>query len=87
MKYLCSFIVPITATIGLWYGGLWAWLTVGLVFLGVPLLDALIGRDRSNLDQDQDQDARKMQSVPHSLILYAYLPIQVGLIFLLPVLR
>jgi alkane 1-monooxygenase len=81
MKYLCSFIVPITATIGLWCGGPWAWLTVVLVFLGVPLLDALVGRDRSNLEKGQD--ARQMRSVPHSLILYAYLPIQIGLILLL----
>jgi alkane 1-monooxygenase len=81
MKYLCSFVIPITATIGLLYGGIWAWLTVALIFLGVPLLDAIVGRDRRNLDLEQE--SQQMRSVPHSLILYGYLPIQIGLTFLL----
>lgn len=81
MKYLCSFLIPFSTVIGLWFGGPWAWMTVGLVFLGVPLLDMLLGRDNSNMDQEQERYWR--ESFPHNAILYAYLPIQVGLIFLL----
>ena len=81
MKYLCSFIIPITVLVGLWYGGYWAWLTVAIVFLGVPLLDAVVGRDRRNLEEGQE--AQQLRSVPHSLLLYTYLPIQIGLILFL----
>jgi alkane 1-monooxygenase len=81
MKYLFSFLIPLTVVLGLWFGGLWSWLTVSVVFVGVPLLDRLFGRDRTNLDAESEK--RAVDSAPYSIILYAYLPIQIGLLFLL----
>lgn len=81
MKYLTSYFIPCSAVIGLCAGGGWSWLTPAAVFLGVPLLDWLFGRDDSNLDPQQEEKAR--QSVLYSAILYSYLPIQVGIICLL----
>jgi alkane 1-monooxygenase len=81
MKYLFSFLIPASVVAGLWYGGLWAWLTVVIVFIGVPLLDRLLGRDPTNLDPATEK--RAADSAPYSFILYSYLPIQIGLLFLL----
>lgn len=81
MKYLGSFLIPLTAAVGLWYGGICAWVTVLIVFLGIPLLDGLFGRDRSNMDPAREKDLSK--SALHNLMLYAHLPIQIGLICLL----
>lgn len=81
MKYLLSFLIPASVAAGLWYGGPWAWLTVVIVFVGVPFLDRLFGRDPTNLDPSAEK--RASESAPYSLILYAYLPIQIGLLFLL----
>lgn len=81
MKYLCSFLIPLTTAISLWLGGPWSWTTAIVVFLGIPLLDGLFGRDRANLEPDAEK--RASQSSPYSFILYAYLPIQIGLLFLL----
>jgi alkane 1-monooxygenase len=81
MKYLFSFLIPLTVALGLLLGGAWSWLTVGIVFIGVPFLDRILGRDRSNLDEDAE--SRAAESAPYSVILYAYLPIQIGLLFLL----
>ena len=81
MKYLASFLIPAMTAVGLLAKGPWAWLTVAAVFIGIPLMDALLGPDRSNLDTETEK--RVSDSTPYSLILYAYLPIQIGLIFLL----
>ena len=81
MKYLGSFLIPLTAAIGLWYGGICAWVTVLIVFFGIPLLDGLFGRDRKNMDAASEKDLSK--SILHNLMLYAHLPLQISLICLL----
>lgn len=81
MKYLFSFLIPSTVAAGLYFGGPWAWMTVAVVFIGVPLLDRILGRDRTNLGTLEEKKAS--ESAPYSWILYAYLPIQIGLLFLL----
>jgi alkane 1-monooxygenase len=81
MKYLCSFVIPTMAAVGLWLGGFWSWLTVLAVFVGIPALDALFGRDRTNLDSEAEEIAAA--AAPYSAILYAYLPIQIALLFFL----
>jgi|688.fasta_scaffold46931_2 alkane 1-monooxygenase len=81
MKYLGSFLIPLAAAIGLWFGGVCAWVTVLFVFIGIPLLDALFGRDRKNMDPESEKDLSK--STLHNLMLYAHLPLQISLIGLL----
>ncbi len=81
MPYLASFLIPLSAAAGLWLGGPYAWLTPVLVFVAVPLLDMWIGRDDRNLDPAAEARAKSRRL--YTWILFAYLPISVGLMFAL----
>ena len=50
-SYFAAYLIPLSAAIGLWAGGAWSWLTVGLVYGVVPLLDQAVGRSAANLDE------------------------------------
>jgi len=80
-NYLASFSIPLCAALGLLWGGVWSWLTVAIVFLGVPTMDAFLGCDTENSDAS-DSDHRRSSSRVYSWILYAHLPAQLGLILL-----
>lgn len=81
MPYLASFLIPLCAAIGLWLGGPFAWLTPVVVFVLVPALDAWIGRDDRNLDPAAEARAKSKRL--YTWILFAYLPISIGLMFTL----
>ena len=81
MPYLWSFTIPASAAIGLWLGGPAAWLTPLVVFGLVPALDLWFGRDDRNLDPAAE--ARAKSRPLYSWILYAYLPVSVGLMLAL----
>lgn len=49
--YLIVFIVPAAVAAGAWYGGWLAYLTPFLAFGLLPLLDLIIGEDRSNYSE------------------------------------
>lgn len=76
--YLLSLTVPLTAFLGLYFGGPWAWLTVAYVFVLVPLADVVVGRDRRS--HDPQSEARAKASPVYSFVLWAFLPIQTALI-------
>ncbi len=48
--FLTAFIIPSLVIIGFYLGGWWNYLTVGFVFIIIPLLDYLIGEDPENMD-------------------------------------
>lgn len=81
MPYLWSFAIPASAALGLWLGGPAAWLTPLLVFGVVPVLDLWFGRDDRNLDPAAE--ARAKSRPLYSRILYAYLPVSVGMMLAL----
>jgi alkane 1-monooxygenase len=83
MPYLWSFSIPASAALGLWLGGPFAWLTPVAVFGVVPLLDIWFGRDDRNLDPEAE--ARVKSKPLYSWILYAYLPICIGMMLALGV--
>lgn len=76
--YLASFLIPGLAATGLSLGGPWAWLTVAGVFIAIPTLDALLGVQDGNLDEQASILARRRPF--YSLILYLHLPVQILLI-------
>ncbi len=41
LRYLVAYTLPLTAALGLWWGGPWVWLTLGYTFGLVPLLEWL----------------------------------------------
>jgi alkane 1-monooxygenase len=80
-QYLASFLIPILAAIGLAFGGPWAWITVAGVFIAIPALDAILGVQDENLDEEASKAARAKPF--YSLILYLHLPVQILLILYL----
>ncbi|MFN7628215.1 MAG: alkane 1-monooxygenase [Pirellula sp.] len=80
-NYLASFSIPVFAAIGLLWGGIWAWLTVVAVFVGVPALDALVGCDKRAIGTTNSEQLRGASRF-YSWILYLHLPVQLGLILL-----
>lgn len=81
MPYLASFLIPLCAAVGLWLGGPFAWLTPVVVFVLVPALDAWIGRDDRNLNPVAEARAKSKRL--YTWILFAYLPISIGLMLAL----
>ena len=80
-NYLASFSIPLFAAIGLLWGGIWSWLTVAVVFVGVPAMDAIVGCDTEKVDDPSIEPARGASRL-YSWILYFHLPVQLGLILL-----
>jgi len=79
-SYFAAYLIPLSAVIGLWAGGPWSWLTVGLVYGLVPLLDQAVGRRPANLDETAQAAARSRAA---DWALYLALPVQCGLLLLL----
>lgn len=52
--FLTAFIIPSLTVLGFYLGGWWSYLTVGFVFVLIPLADIFIGEDPENMD---DADA------------------------------
>jgi len=82
-SYFAAYLIPLSAVIGLWAGGAWSWLTVGLVYGVVPLLDQAVGRSAANLDETAQAAAARSRFADGAL--YLALPVQCGLLLLLAV--
>jgi alkane 1-monooxygenase len=81
MIHLAAYLVPITAALGLWLGGLWSWLTVVFVYGLVPLADGIVGPDPRNAEDAALQRAARSRLASVPLVLA--LPVQLGLFGLL----
>ena len=81
--YFAAYIIPLSAAIGLWAGGAWSWLAVGLVYGVVPLLDQAVGRSAANLDDTAQAAAARSRTADGAL--YLALHVQCGLLLLLAV--
>ncbi|TGK14109.1 alkane 1-monooxygenase [Leptospira fletcheri] len=51
LSFLVAFTVPAMTVVGYWLGGGWNFLTFGVVFGALPILDVTIGSDPSNPDE------------------------------------
>jgi alkane 1-monooxygenase len=52
-------LVPLGAVLGAW------WLSPAAVFVGVPIADAVIGEDRTNISHREDRWPRYFWAIPH----------------------
>jgi alkane 1-monooxygenase len=77
VRYLPAYLIPMTVVLGATLGGLWSWTTSLFVFVFIPVLELLAGRDTANLAAE-DEELIKRQPL-FSWILWSYVPIQVGL--------
>jgi alkane 1-monooxygenase len=79
LRYLLAYTIPALVFYSMNAGGWMVWLPVLYVFVVIPVLDLLIGADRSNLSQEQE--ARAKSGRLYTLILWGFLPVQFGLLF------
>jgi alkane 1-monooxygenase len=78
LPFCLVFALPLSAALGLLLGGLWPALTLLLVFVLVPILDALLGINRSNLPPDVEPALAS--SLRFRIINWACLPALLALV-------
>jgi len=77
-KYTIAYLIPLTAVAGTLAGGIFTFLTPFTVFVLVPLLDMLVGTDSAN--PTADELTRLQNRLSFRLVLYLFVPVQLGLI-------
>jgi alkane 1-monooxygenase len=80
LKYLTAYAIPLCALTGLYYGGLWAYLTPIYAFVIVPILEAVFPKQLDNISEDQR--AQKKQLHWTDFLLYANIIIVFGILYL-----
>lgn len=79
-KYLAAFTIPAVAYLGFALEGPWSYLTPVYAFVLIPLLELLLPRDTSNLDDTSKESLA--DSRIYDWLLYANVPVVYGLIWI-----
>ncbi|RJP78165.1 MAG: alkane 1-monooxygenase [Desulfobacteraceae bacterium] len=79
LSFYLVYLVPFSVIAGYMLGGAYTFLTPVVVFLIVPLLDIVIGKDTGNIPEDR---TREMEEVfGYRLATWFCAPVQMGLVF------
>lgn len=78
LKYLAAFSLPLVAFIGLYFKGIFTFLTPFYAFVIIPILELLLPVETSNLDENEVED--KLKRKVFDWLLYLNLPVIVGLL-------
>jgi len=78
MGFLFAYSLPVFWLLGVQLGGVWLWLTPVFVFIVIPLLDEVIGKDPYNLPDEMVKEYS--QRSIYSFILYAWVLVQYGIL-------
>ena len=73
LKYLIAHTLPMSAAIAVWWGGVWSYAGVGLAFIVIPVLDAVLKGSTANLTPLQEQ--AQLQRRLFDGLLYLNLPL------------
>lgn len=73
LKYLSAYIVPSTAFLAIGYRGIWAWLTVAVVFGILPLIELMIPYSTANITEENESARSKNRFF--SVLLYLNIPL------------
>ncbi len=76
-RYFPSYTVPISAALGIFFGGFWVFLTPVYIFLLLPLTEFLIGQNKENPDPETEERLKASKS--YSFLLWSYVPVQYAL--------
>ncbi len=79
LKYLLAYIVPLTAALALLFRGSFAFFTVVVVFVLIPVLEIFFPQSTDNLPQEVSE--RKASMIFFDWLLYLNIPIVYGLLF------
>lgn len=78
LPHTIGLVIPVAILLGAWAGGAWTFLAVGLLYGGMPVIDALAGLNPSNPSEDA---VSKLNEDPwFRAITWGWVPIQLGLI-------
>ena len=80
LKYIAAFTIPLTAFIGLYFKGIYSFLTPVYAFGMIPILEVLLPIDTNNLDAETVEN--KLKRNLFDWLLYLNLPIVFGLVVL-----
>lgn len=80
-RYFMAYMIPGSAALGIYLGGLWSWWTLFVVYVLIPIADQLGGLDTRN--PDSSALAQRGRSRLADGALYLALPVQVGLVIYL----
>lgn len=72
-KYLLAYLLPLSALLALWLQGNWAWATVVLAFVILPLLEAQLPPSTAN--QPAEAEPERSRQVFFDWLLYANAPL------------
>jgi len=78
LKYLAALTLPLSAIIGINFGGLWSYFTPVYGFVLIPILEIILPLDNKNFDK-KTKEKRALDKV-FDWMLYANLPIVYGLL-------
>ncbi|MDX1904443.1 MAG: alkane 1-monooxygenase [Thermonemataceae bacterium] len=76
--YIFPFILPALWVWGYYEGGIWNYASVSFAFVGIPLLDFLLGVDKKNIPKEKENEAS--QDWYYAFILYSWAAIQLSLL-------
>lgn len=78
LSYGIFLILPASVILGLVVGGPWVWATPILLFGITPVMDALLGLDKRNLNDEEEQ--ARAENPLYDFWLYLIVPVQLGLL-------
>ncbi|WP_424000861.1 alkane 1-monooxygenase [Maribacter sp. IgM3_T14_3] len=78
LKYLAAFSLPLVAFMGLYFKGIFTFLTPFYAFVIIPILEILLPVETSNLDENEVED--KLKRKVFDWLLYLNLPVIIGLL-------
>ncbi len=78
LKYLFAYLVPASAMLGLAWQGLWTWLTVGLAFGMLPLVELFTPKSTKNVSEEEEAD--RGRRIFFDCLLYANAPLLFGIV-------
>ena len=77
-KYIWAYLIPVSGFAAVAYAGYWSYLTVFIAFGFIPLFEAILPQNPSNLDEETEQ--KKNANRFFKYLLYINLPLVFGLI-------
>jgi alkane 1-monooxygenase len=78
LKYLLAYVVPISAMISIWQGGIMSYFTVVVAFVLIPVIEVLLPVDKQNLSEEEAD--KKKHAVFFDVLLYLNLVWVYGII-------
>ncbi len=78
LKYLAALSIPIVASIGLYFGGIYSFITPVFAFVIIPVLELIFPVDTLNYSQEESQS--RLTNIFFDWLLYINLPIVFALV-------